>query len=105
MPVPLRRRSVLGAGLAALLLCPLNVTAADDAEEKAERAKPEREMRAVLAKALKLDTEAKFVDFYEGQEDGTFSVKVVAKDEKGGQLLIANEGDEPITIQIPDGIV
>lgn len=65
----------------------------------------DRKMKTVLAKSLELDPTAAFVDFFEGQASGELSVKVVARDEKGGNLLIANEGDAPITIQIPDGIV
>ena len=108
MPVrmhsPVRRRSLLGAAFAALLVAPLTTAPACAADGEGD-ATPERRMKAVPAKTLKLDPAAAYVDFFEGQESGELSVKVVARDEKGGNFLVANHTDKPVTIQIPDGLV
>ncbi|NNJ26885.1 hypothetical protein [Alienimonas chondri] len=100
MPILLRRRSLLGAGLAALLISPLSAPAADG-----DKPDDKPRLKTVPVTALKLDTAAAYVDFFDGQESGDLSVRIIAKDEKGGNLVVANHGDEPVTVQIPDGIV
>ena len=106
MPMPVRRRSLLGAGLAVLFAAAplLTPTAAVGAGGDA-RPEPARKAKTVPVKTLELDAAAKYVDFFEAQEAGELGVKVVAKDEKGGNFLVANLADEPLTVRIPDGLV
>lgn len=51
------------------------------------------------------DPEARQVPLFDGMSEGVFEVQVVARDEFGGNVLIQNVTDQPLTVQLPDAIV
>ncbi len=51
------------------------------------------------------DPEARQVPLFDGMDEGVFEVRVVPRDEFGGNLLIQNVSDEPLNMQFPDAIV
>ena len=51
------------------------------------------------------DPEAPRIGLFEGIEQEVLSVKVIAKDETGGNVLIENKTDQPITVELPEAIV
>ena len=53
----------------------------------------------------KFDPNAKQVELFEAMKDGSVEAKMIPKDSLGGNLLITNKTNEPLTVQIPDGFV
>lgn len=53
----------------------------------------------------KFDPKAKQVDMFPAMESEEIAVKPIAKDEFGGNLLITNNTEEPITVKVPQGFV
>lgn len=53
----------------------------------------------------KFDPNAQVVELFKGMEDGTFSVKLLQKNSKTGNLLIENLTKETITVDMPDSFV
>lgn len=53
----------------------------------------------------RFDPEAARIEFFEGVEQEVLSYQVIAKDETGGNILIENLTDEPLTVEIPEGLV
>lgn len=51
------------------------------------------------------DPDAPRIGLFEGIEQEVLSVKVIAKDETGGNVLIENKTDQPITVELPEAIV
>lgn len=51
------------------------------------------------------DPEAPRIGLFEGIEQEVLSVKVIAKDATGGNVLIENNTDQPITVELPEAIV
>ena len=49
----------------------------------------------------KLDPTAEVVSLFDGIEQQTVEVKYIAKNSKGGNLLITNKTDSPLTIEMP----
>jgi hypothetical protein len=45
------------------------------------------------------------VGLFEGMEDGRLEVTVIAKDANGGNLLIENKTDKPLTVAMPEAVV
>lgn len=88
MHLPAIRRS--GKVLAATL-CLVALTAS--AEDR--RARP----------FFPVNEEARQVPLFDGMEEGVFEVRVIPRDEFGGNLLIQNVSDEPLNMQFPDAIV
>ena len=61
--------------------------------------------RSLPAKNLKFDPSAEQVDLFEGLDAGDLSARLIPKDSKGGNLLIENKSDEPLTVKMPSGFV
>lgn len=61
---------------------------------------PDRPLRKVP-----FNPEAKQVDLFEAMEAGEVTSKVIAKNSLGGNLLIANNTDEPLNVKVPNGFV
>ncbi len=53
----------------------------------------------------KFDPLAEKVDLFEAVDDGQVSVKLIPNDAMGGNVLIENKTDKPLTIKIPDAVV
>lgn len=53
----------------------------------------------------KYDPDAEKVELFQGIEEGKFAVKVIAKDDMGGNVQIQNLTDKPLTVQLPDAVV
>lgn len=53
----------------------------------------------------KYDPDAKQVDMFAGMESGEVSTNPIAKNAFGGNLLITNETEEPLTVKVPNGFV
>jgi hypothetical protein len=53
----------------------------------------------------KFDPNADRVPLFQGIEQGTFDVKIIARDEKGGNVLIENKSKKPLTVKLPDAFV
>ncbi len=53
----------------------------------------------------KYDPDASRVEFFEGVEQGAISYQVIAKDALGGQVLIENKTDQPLTVELPEAVV
>lgn len=53
----------------------------------------------------KFDPNAQVVELFKGMEDGTFSVKLLQKNSKTGNLLIENLTKETITVDMPESFV
>ena len=51
------------------------------------------------------DPDAEQVGLFEGMEDGRLEVTVIAKDANGGNILIENKTDQPLTVAMPDAFV
>ena len=51
------------------------------------------------------DPDARKVELFVGMEKGTFATKVIALGPQGGNVLITNTTDEPLTVQLPDAFV
>ena len=45
------------------------------------------------------------VPLFSGMEDGSFDATVIAKDAYGGNLLVTNNTDQPLTVELPDAFV
>lgn len=50
----------------------------------------------------KFDPEAERVGLFDGLKEGQLTVKVLAKDAKGGNMLIENKTDQPLTVELPE---
>jgi len=53
----------------------------------------------------KFDPDARKVELFTGMEEGAFVTKVIAKGPQGGNVLITNTMDEPLTVQLPEAFV
>lgn len=53
----------------------------------------------------KFDPDAKVVALFDGLMDGQFAAKIVHKDEKSGNLFIANKTSEALTVELPETFV
>ncbi len=53
----------------------------------------------------KFDPDAARIAMWDGIEQAALDVRVIAKDEKGGNVLIENKSDKPLTVELPDAIV
>jgi hypothetical protein len=53
----------------------------------------------------KFDPDAARIGMWDGIEQEALDVRVIAKDEKGGNVLIENKSDKPLTVELPDAIV
>ncbi len=53
----------------------------------------------------KFDASAKQVELFQGLEDGTFETKVIPLGPQGGNLLIVNKTDQPLTVKMPKSFV
>jgi hypothetical protein len=53
----------------------------------------------------KYDPDAEQVELFQGIKDGKFSAKVIPKDEMGGNVMIENLTDKPLTVKLPDAVV
>jgi hypothetical protein len=51
------------------------------------------------------DPEAPRIGLFEGIEQDLLSVRMIAKDANGGNVLIENKTDQPITVELPEAIV
>ncbi len=80
----------LSARLLAVTLCLLTLTASAGG-----RARP----------FFPADHDARQVPLFEGMAEGVFEVQLVARDEFGGNILIRNTTDQPLTVQLPDAFV
>jgi len=56
-------------------------------------------------KNTKFDPDAKQVEMFAAMESGEIKTNPIAKNSLGGNLLITNETDEPISVKIPPGFV
>lgn len=54
---------------------------------------------------LKVDPSARQVELFDAIEEDELAVTMIAKDSKGGNLLIENKTQEPLTVQMPAGFV
>jgi hypothetical protein len=54
---------------------------------------------------LTVDPDAPKVGLFAGMEDGSLDVKLVPKDAQGGNLLIENKTDGPLSVEMPAGFV
>jgi hypothetical protein len=75
----------------AYLVCALAIVAKGGPLTAAEAARP--------AKAFK--PEANVVELFAGIESGEIEVKVIPKDSTGGNLMVTNKTDKPLTIKVP----
>jgi hypothetical protein len=53
----------------------------------------------------KFDPAAQKVELFKGIEEGMLEVKVVPKDAMGGTVFLQNNGDQPLTVEVPQAIV
>ena len=53
----------------------------------------------------KFDPTADRVGLFKGMEEGKFDVRIIARDEKGGNVLIENKSKKPLTVKLPDAFV
>ena len=53
----------------------------------------------------KFDPTAKHVALFSGMEEGLLETRVVAKNSRGGSVLIKNTTDEPLTVELPEAFV
>jgi hypothetical protein len=53
----------------------------------------------------KFDPNAPQVEMFAAMQAGDIEVKLIPKNALGGNLLIANKGQEPITVQVPEAFV
>ena len=51
------------------------------------------------------DPEAARIGLFEGIEEEVLSAQMIAKDEFGGNILIENLTDEPLTVELPEALV
>ncbi|MBM82854.1 MAG: hypothetical protein CMJ78_20015 [Planctomycetaceae bacterium] len=54
---------------------------------------------------LKFDPKAEKLEFFDAIKDGNIDVKMIPKNAMGGNLLIANKTDKPISVKVPDAFV
>jgi hypothetical protein len=54
---------------------------------------------------LTLDPNAPKVSLFDGIDDGTLNVKVVAQNSTGGTVYVENPSNKPITVELPDAFV
>src|SRR5262245_4535980 len=45
------------------------------------------------------------VEFFEALDAGTLEARMIPKDQFGGNVLITNKGDAPVSVKMPDAIV
>ena len=78
----------------------LFVTCAQADSGKRERSRPQRPITNP-----QFDPSAERVELFQGMEDGTLETKVIANGPEGGNLLISNTTDEPVTVEMPTSFV
>jgi len=54
---------------------------------------------------LTLDSDARVVDLFDGQEQGQFEIRVVAMNPHEGKVFITNQTDKPLTVAVPKAVV
>lgn len=82
------------------VLCTLVISASVHASEPAEKSNRSRPISNP-----KFDPTAERVDFFEGVESGVFEYRVVAQGPGGGNILVTNTTDEPLSVQMPKAFV
>lgn len=92
------RRKVLG--IASISVASLTLVCVIDSPASA---KPKKGKRTITT--LSLDPSAEKVSLFGGMDAGTLDVKMIAKDSLGGNLLIENKTDKPLTVEMPEAIV
>ena len=73
-------------------------------KKEASRQKKKKKWAPTTTK-LTLDPSAPKVGLFDGINDGTLNVKVVANDTTGGTVYIENPSDKPVTVDLPDSFV
>ena len=58
-----------------------------------------------IIKKLTYDPDAEHVELFDGIEAEALSAKMIAKSALGGNLLIENKTDQPLTVEMPESIV
>lgn len=53
----------------------------------------------------KFDPDAEKVDLFQGIKDGKLSAKVIPKDAMGGNVMVENLTNKPLTVKLPDAVV
>ncbi|MGH7127546.1 MAG: hypothetical protein ACREJB_15145, partial [Planctomycetaceae bacterium] len=53
----------------------------------------------------KFDPTAEEIGLFEGMENGSLEVQVIPQNAKGGNVLIENTTDQPLTVKLPDAVV
>lgn len=53
----------------------------------------------------KYDPDAEKVELFKGMKDGKVVVKIIPKDEMGGNFQVKNLTDKPLTVKLPEAIV
>ena len=96
MRLQFRTISVVALAVAGLGLLSLDA----DAESKRQR----RTSSGAITK-LKFDPSAETVELFKGMEEGVLETKVIALGPFGGNLLISNKTDKPLTIDMPQSFV
>lgn len=56
-------------------------------------------------KKLTVDPNAPKIGLFDGMDEGAIDVKFIAKDAQGGNLLVENKTDAPLTVELPAGFV
>ncbi|HUG93485.1 MAG TPA: hypothetical protein VML55_21780 [Planctomycetaceae bacterium] len=89
----------LSVAIAASTLCFATLALAE-APQKPDRPKA----RGAITRP-KFDPQAEKVELFAGMEDGRLDVTVIAKNANGGNLLIENTTDKPLTVEMPEAFV
>ncbi|HEX6987545.1 MAG TPA: hypothetical protein VF170_19355, partial [Planctomycetaceae bacterium] len=63
------------------------------------------EKRKPVVTKLTVDPSAREVELFEAIEEEELAVRMIPKDSKGGNLLIENKTDQPLTVKMPPGFV
>lgn len=64
-----------------------------------------KKSRPIPLSAARFDPSAKQVDIFEAIDEKSIDVQVIPKDEFGGNILVSNPGEEPLTVKVPAGFV
>lgn len=75
------------------------LTSTSQAESKSER----NNSRPITK--LQYDPGAESVELFKGMEEGLLETKVIANGPMGGNLLITNNSDQPLTVEMPQAFV
>ena len=83
------------------VLCTLVIAGASQTAQAREPA--EKKHRPISRP--KFDPTAEQVDFFKGVESGVFEYKVIAKGPEGGNILVTNTTDKPLSVKMPQSFV